>query len=147
MSVRIRLKEASTKDLQFILDLLKSNNLCFEDIPQKAISLFVGYVDSEIVGIGGLEVYGKYALLRSLVIEEQFREKGYGKALCKELIQRAKNKGVRELYLLTATADKFFREIGFEKIKREGAPAAIQNTTEFKEMCPVSSTFMRKKDL
>jgi amino-acid N-acetyltransferase len=141
------LREASTEDLQFILGLLKSNNLCFEDVPQKLTSLFIGYVGSKIVGIGGVEVYGELALLRSLVIEKPFRGKGYGKALYEELIQRAKSKGVRELYLLTTTAEEFFREIGFEKIKRDSVPTAIQNTTEFKELCPVSSICMRKRDL
>nr|MDO8098682.1 arsenic resistance N-acetyltransferase ArsN2 [Candidatus Njordarchaeota archaeon] len=142
---RIRLRKATRRDLQLIEKLLKENNLPFEDIPAKIDSLFIATLNSRSIGIGGVEVYGERGLLRSLLIDKPFRGKGYGKALCGKLIQLAKSKGVEELYLLTTTADGFFKKIGFEKIKRDCSPAAIQNTTEFKELCPVSSTCMRKK--
>jgi amino-acid N-acetyltransferase len=119
--------------------------LCFEDVPQKVTSLSVAYADSKIVGIGGVEVYGEVGLLRSVVIKEQFRRKGLGEALVTELIKSAKAKGVRELYLLTTTAEDFFGQIGFKKTKRDAAPSAIKNTTEFKELCTATSVLMRKK--
>ena len=145
MSIPIRLREATAEDLQFILSLLKSNDLCIDDVPQKVASLFVGYSDSKIVGIGGVEVYGNVGLLRSIVIKKQFRRKGLGKALVSKIIESAKGKGLRELYLLTTTAEDFFSKMGFQKIKRDAAPAAIRNTAEFGEMCAVTSILMRKK--
>jgi amino-acid N-acetyltransferase len=145
MSVPVRLREASAEDLQFILNLLKSNDLCFKDVPQKVDSLFVGYADSKIIGIAGVEVYGSVGLLRSVVIKEQFRRKGLGKALISGIVESAKLKGVKELYLLTTTAESYFAQMGFRKIKRCTAPAPIQNTDEFREMCSVTSILMRKK--
>jgi amino-acid N-acetyltransferase len=145
MGAPIRLREASVADLQIILGLLKSNSLCFEDVPQIVTSLYVGYTDSKLVGIGGVEVYGRVGLLRSVVIEEQYRGRGYGGALVSGIIENARKKGVRELYLLTTTAEHFFGRMGFKKTKRNAAPSEIQNTTEFKELCRDTSILMRKR--
>jgi amino-acid N-acetyltransferase len=145
MTNKIRLVKATIRDFPLIERLLKENNLPFEDIPEKIGSLFIARSDSQSVGIGGVEIYGEHGLLRSVVIDRPFRGKGYGKALCKKLIQHAKMKGVKEMYLLTTTADGFFKRIGFSETRRNSAPAAMQNTTEFKELCPVSSICMRKR--
>jgi amino-acid N-acetyltransferase len=57
----------------------------------------------------------------------------------------ARENGVRELYLLTMTAALFFANRGYEKVERSKAPAALQGTTEFASLCPVSSVCMRKR--
>ena len=130
--IQQRLSDSKTKSvLPFIEGFLISNNLPDEDIPLKIDYMFIGYVDENVVGIGGVEIYGKYGLLRSLVIKESYRGKGYGRALCKKLIEYAKLKAVREIYLLTDTAEKFFKKIGFEHIDRSNAPLDIRNTSEF----------------
>jgi amino-acid N-acetyltransferase len=144
MSATIRLRRATQKDLQLVQGLLKSNNLCYEDIPQKVSSLFIGHLRDQVMGIGGVETYGRYGLLRSVVVEEEYRGEGYGSALVELIMKNAKKNGVKDLYLLTTTAEGFFAKMGFEKIKRDEVPSQIQNTTEFKELCPKSSICMRK---
>jgi N-acetylglutamate synthase-like GNAT family acetyltransferase len=52
--------------------------------------------------------------------------------------------GVRSLSLLTGTAAPFFAAHGYEEITRSDAPAAVQGSTEFTELCPASSTCMHK---
>jgi amino-acid N-acetyltransferase len=107
--------------------------------------LFLASADSQVVGIGGLENYKEYGLLRSIVIEPSFRAKGYGRLLCTKLIQQAKLQGIRELYLLTITARAFFNHMGFRKMRRDKVPKAIQETIEFRDLCPDSSICMRMK--
>jgi amino-acid N-acetyltransferase len=144
MSATVRLRGATQKDLQWIQGLLKSNNLCYEDIPEKIKSLFIGYVGANVMGLGGVEAYGRYGLLRSIVVEDGYRGKGYGRTLVKLIMKNAKKNGVKDLYLLTTTAEGFFAQIGFEKTKRDDVPPQIQNTREFKELCAKSSICMRK---
>lgn len=98
-----------------------------------------------MVGIGAVEFCGDYGLLRSLVIEEPFRGKGYGKELCSQLMEYARTNGVKELYLLILTAADFFEKLGFERINRQTAPEPISQTTEFMSLCPVSAVCMMKK--
>lgn len=137
------MKKASVDDISLIESLLRTNSLPYEDISSKIDSLFLERDSHGMIGIGGVEIYDKCGLLRSLVVQESLRGKGYGKKFCNELIQYAKEEGVRELYLLTTTAEHFFERLGFERIDRKAAPTAIRNTTEFASLCPSSAILMR----
>jgi amino-acid N-acetyltransferase len=105
----------------------------------------MAYDESDLVGIAGVEGRGECGLLRSFVIRQSYRGKGYGRELCRKIIEQAKLQGMKELYLLTTTAESFFKRLGFRKMEREAAPKAILDTTEFKELCPVSSVCMQMK--
>ena len=96
-------------------------------------------------GIVGLEVYGDVALLRSLVVAPGRRGSGEGSALLKHAEQQARACGVRTLYLLTTTAEKFFAKHGYDHALRDAAPAAIRATREFAGICPASSAFMKRE--
>ncbi|MFX1352143.1 MAG: GNAT family N-acetyltransferase [Promethearchaeota archaeon] len=145
MSVEINLRRAEEDDLAFIRTLLEENGLPHEDIPSQAIHMFIGYVDSEVVGIGGVELIGKYGLLRSLVIETSFRGRGYGRSLSEKLIEYSKLNGVFELYALTSNADSIAKKIGFERIDRRDVPQAIQKTRQFTDLCALSAVCWRMR--
>ena len=93
----------------------------------------------------GLEIYGRTALLRSLVVNAGHRSAGLGSALVRRAEQHAVANGVRALYLLTSTAEPFFERCGFRRIDRREAPPSIQSTREFADLCPASSAFMIKQ--
>jgi N-acetylglutamate synthase-like GNAT family acetyltransferase len=59
--------------------------------------------------------------------------------------EQAKASGIRELYLLTTTAETFFAKRGFLRAPRDSAPPAIRATREFSGICPASSAFMSKR--
>ncbi len=139
----MKIKKAGRKDIPIIEKILSDNNLPYEDIYSKVNCFFIGYKKSKVVGIAGVEIFKDYGLLRSLVVNKSFREKGFGKTLCLKLIEYAKINKVKELYLLTTTAKKFFKKIGFDEFERALVPSTIQNTTEFKYLCPPSATCMK----
>ncbi|MDP3814562.1 arsenic resistance N-acetyltransferase ArsN2 [Pseudomonas sp.] len=93
----------------------------------------------------GLELYGEVALLRSLVVAAGARGKGYGTSLVAAAEAYAGQQGVQEIYLLTTTAEAFFRQLGYVTSARAEAPAAIRQTAEFSSLCPANSAFMRKR--
>jgi amino-acid N-acetyltransferase len=92
----------------------------------------------------GLEINGADALLRSLVVCASERRKGLGAVLVRHAESYAASKGVRSIYLLTTTAETFFRQRGYRQIDRTKAPPSIQLTPEFASLCPASSAFMTK---
>jgi len=142
----IELQNALKEDLQLIVNLLKDSNLPHEDVPSKLDCMFIAYTTSnEVVGIGGVEIYGEYGLLRSLVVKEGLRGKGYGKRLCLKLMERAKQKGVKEVYLLTTTARTFFEKLGFSVIQRSEVPEVIRKTDEFSSLCPSTAVCMMRR--
>ena len=139
------LRGATPDDLPAIVALLKAYELPFEDIDPARQEFIVAASENGIIGVVGLERSGAYGLLRSLAVETGQRSKGLGKALLDEMLLHAWLKGVGEIYILTTTASGFFKKQGFETAVRSDAPKVIQNTTEFRTVCPVSAACMRKK--
>lgn len=125
--------------------LLKSNNLPYEDIISSKVEFITSESNGNLVGCIGIEKYGEDGLLRSLVVDDKFKNKGTGTKLLNELISQSKSGGIKKLHLLTSTADKFFADNGFQYSKRSSAPMVILKTREFTEICPSSSIYMIKE--
>lgn len=96
------------------------------------------------VGWAALECFGEDALLRSVVVTGKARGTGAGAELVGRVAGAAGASGVRRLWLLTETAEAFFQRLGFERVARGEAPAAIRRTSEFEAVCPASATCMAK---
>jgi amino-acid N-acetyltransferase len=126
--------------------ILREADLPTEDIGTAHLEHF-SYVGpaTEPTGLVGLEIFGDVALLRSLVVVPSRRGSGDGQRLLSHAEEQAKASGVRELYLLTTTAETFFAKRGFERASRDSAPPAIRSTREFSGICPASSAFMSKR--
>jgi amino-acid N-acetyltransferase len=125
--------------------LLQAQGLPVSDITDEHLEhfFFVGS-DGSPTGLVGLELYGTDALLRSLVVAENARRKGLGSTLIDHVEQYAASKYVRSIYLLTTTAEAFFKRLGYERIERSQAPPSIERTREFAGLCPANSAFMLK---
>lgn len=101
--------------------------------------------ESEPRGVVGIELYGDVGLLRSLAVDEAARRHGCGKRLVDQAERHARSKGVKSLYLLTTTAEDFFRRLGYAKVERSSVPDVIRGTSEFSALCASSSTVMVKE--
>jgi amino-acid N-acetyltransferase len=125
--------------------LLQAQGLPASDITDEHLQNFfyMGSDDSP-TGLVGLEVYGADALLRSLVVDQSARGKGLGSGLIGHAEKYAASRSVRSIYLLTMTAEAFFKRLGYERIDRSRAPPCIVRTREFASLCPASSAFMVK---
>jgi amino-acid N-acetyltransferase len=133
-------------DVSAVKQLLSESSLPIEDITAQHLQHFFGCgSDLELEGLVGLELYGDVALLRSLAVASPRRGSGVGSGLVAHAERHAREQGVQSLYLLTNTAEKFFLRLGYTRIPREDAPAAIKGTKEFSGICPMSSVFMVKK--
>jgi amino-acid N-acetyltransferase len=95
-------------------------------------------------GVGGVELHGSDALLRSLAVDDKRRGRGCGKALVAALEHHAREQGARHVYLLTTSAARFFEGLGYRMLAREAAPERIRATPEFSALCPASAVFMTK---
>jgi amino-acid N-acetyltransferase len=125
--------------------LLESHGLPASDITHEHLQhFFFVSANGSPTGLVGLELYGTDALLRSLVIAENARNNGLGSSLVRHAEQHAAKNGVRFIYLLTSTAEMFFKRLGYEQIDRFQAPFSVKETREFASLCPASAAFMMK---
>lgn len=128
-----------------VVSLLRAVHLPTEDLPQTLETFLVAEKAGSVVGSVGLELYGDCALLRSLAVHPQQQGTGLGKALYQAAVSLAAQKGIREVYLITATAAPFFYKRGFQRVDRLNVPVVIQQTTQFSGVCPSSATVMRRR--
>ena len=126
--------------------LLQSMSLPIADLTDDHLEHFFycGSRDAPI-GLIGLELFTQDGLLRSLAVVPDQRASGVGTALVARAEEHAGAAGIRELYLLTTTAEDFFRRRGYVAAERRTAPAAIRATREFAGLCPSSSAFLHKR--
>ena len=125
--------------------LLTECNLPTSDLDAARFESFFGCGrKDDLNGIVGVELHGQVALLRSLAVAPGVRGTGCGRALVGEAERYAWAHGVKEIYLLTTTAENFFSALGYRRIERASVPEAIQNTSEFSGLCPSSSALMVK---
>lgn len=125
--------------------LLSAAILPLDDLTPEHLEHFFGCGAQDApLGVGGVELHGRDALLRSLAVDEKARGRGCGQALVAALEAYARARGVRRIYLLTTTAARFFEGLGYCVVAREGAPEAIRATREFSTLCPASAAFMAK---
>ena len=136
---------ARPADAAALARLLTENDLPTEDLgaPGRAFFEFRD-ADDDLVGVGGLELYGEAALLRSVVTLKTARGGGYGRAIVEWLAGYAAKGGARELYLLTFSAPGFFAACGCREFPRAEAPPAIAATEEFANLCPASAVCLMR---
>ena len=52
---------------------------------------------------------------------------------------------LRGLYLLTTTAEPFFRAVGYDELEHWELPESIRDTEEYRSLCPETATAMMKR--
>lgn len=129
--------------LDRVLIFLKDIGLPHHDITLEK-SLMFSYLDDDgnIVGTGGLEFYGPYALLRSVAVRKDLQGKSIGKTIVNDLLRKAGEQKVTAIYLLTETAHDYFSRLKFRDVERNDAPEEIRSSSEFSNVCPASAACM-----
>jgi amino-acid N-acetyltransferase len=91
-----------------------------------------------------MERYGDGGLLRSVAVAAAWRGSGIGRALVDRVLDEGRAAGIKDVYLLTTTAEHYFPRLGFACVSRDSVPAAVRASAEFTGACPASAVVMRK---
>ena len=140
----ILIREARREDVHFIQGLLRDSDLPADDAGEHWKTFLVAVSDGAIVGTVGLEMTGTSGLLRSLAVAKSLRGIGLGKNLYEQIVERARLLDIRELGLLTTTAEGFFSSVGFYKQEASDIPAYIATSKEYRFFCPTTAVIMTK---
>src|SRR5688572_23992520 len=134
---------ATAADLAGIKDLLLANDLPLEGVDDHWRTFVVARDGEHTVGCGGAETYQVAALIRSIAVLPEYRKRGVGRRIVRHLLDRLSSRGLREFYLLTTTAEEYFRKRGFKTIDRDEVHPQILSSREFTGACPSSAVCMR----
>jgi amino-acid N-acetyltransferase len=136
-------RSAIAADYPAVIALLEAAGLPTAGVPRTLDDFLVVDTGDGLAGAIGLERYGSGALLRSAVVRPGDQGTGVGAALVRAVLDRGRDGGLREIYLLTTTAERWFPRFGFTPIAREQVPDAVRTSVEFRDACPASATVMR----
>lgn len=139
----IALATVTDSDLPEILTLLEASRLPVAGIREHLGSALVAREHGKLVGCAAVEIYGSAALLRSVAVSEERRGEGLGQRLTEAALDLARERGVRDIYLLTTTAGHFFPRFGFTAIPRTELDPALAQSEELRGACPASALAMR----
>jgi N-acetylglutamate synthase-like GNAT family acetyltransferase len=144
VNVGIRAAEAGEKDE--LERMLRAAKLPFAGVAEGFPDCYVIARSSEgVVGAAGLQTYGAAGLLRSVVVHDSVRGQGLGRALVEERLAYARALGLDRIFLLTTSAEAYFKALGFEPAAREEAPANMQASAEFAGACPASAACLARR--
>ena len=135
-------RQATPKDYDIIKNLLQSVELPIEGVRENINNFLLHFEEGQFIGTVGLEIYGKKALLRSLAVIKEYQGKGFGRKLCRSIIENARKLKISELYLLTEGAEDFFTARGFSIVSRETVDKKVKSSIEFRVLCPQTATCM-----
>ncbi len=140
----MQIRRATKSDLSAVEDLLRASDLPTDGVRDNFSGFVVADDDGAITGAIGLEKYGSVALLRSAVVSPDHRGSGVGRRLVEQLLERAEEAGVDQVFLLTTTAEKYFPKFGFTRTTRAAVPDAVKASAEFRGACPDTAVVMTR---
>lgn len=139
----ISIRPASADDLDSIKELLIANGLPTAGVDEHWRTFIVARDGERLVGCGGAEAYQFAALIRSIAVDSEYRSHGLGRRIVRQLLDRLASRGLREFYLLTTTAEAYFRKRGFKVIDRDEVHPQLLSSSELQDACPSSAVCMR----
>lgn len=141
------LTRLAAADLPDLAAALTAAGLPADDIGGPDRVFWAARRDGVLIGYGGVECSAaspQDGLLRSVVLLPEQRGTGLGAALVAALTAEARSLGLHRLWLLTTSAEPFFRRLGFVAQDRSTAPAAVTASAQFSGLCPASAVLMAR---
>lgn len=123
-------RPATKVDMPSIRALIRQfpKQLVQQNLPRVA-SFFVAYSGGELVGCCALQIYSKrMAEVRSLAVHPDFQDRGVASKLVDCCTQRAKKRGIREVFAVTSQI-AFFEKLGFATFRKEKTAMFLERRT------------------
>ncbi len=137
-----QMRQAASTDWPAIERLLQANHLPLDGAQAHLSTFLLATHQGEVIGCAGAEVHGDIALLRSVAVAPGLHRQGIGQTLVGQMIDQARRRQLRALYLRTTTAAAYFAHFGFEPLPLAHAPAALKASAELQGACPTSAALM-----
>ncbi len=138
-----KIRKATGSDLVEILELLNRMGLPTAGVDNNISNFLVSTSRSNgLLAVIGMEIAGANGLLRSLACDPNFCKQGIAAELVAGALTAAREQGIKNLYLMTQSAEKYMRKFGFKTVERQDIPEDLLKQSELNSACPTCSTCM-----
>jgi amino-acid N-acetyltransferase len=139
------IRPARHEDFESVRRVLEASGLPVEGVEERLVQGYcVAESGGETIGVGGIEVYGRHGLLRSVAVSPAWRKKGAGSRVVEDRVAWAASRGLAAIFLLTVDAGPFFARRGFQGIDRLEVPPEVQASWEFTSGCCRCAVAMKR---
>ncbi|MFC1585377.1 amino-acid N-acetyltransferase [Fibrobacterota bacterium] len=122
-NIYANIRRAKTEDIPGMLHIMQpyvANGTLIQrtsrDISDKLDSYYVYRVDESLHGCGALTFYSRQsAEIESVIVDAQFSGLGTGKKIVSFLLEKARRKNIKKVFVLTTQSGDFFMNIGFKE--------------------------------
>ncbi|AUS10227.1 hypothetical protein C1X05_16220 [Laceyella sacchari] len=128
------IRRAIERDVFQVRKLLREAGLNDRGIDEHIDHFFVVEMPTDegetpqLAGAVGMEVHGKYGLLRSFVLERAPWNTKVGMNMIQILLSYASKLRLSHVYLLAGASQEFFTQLGFSEIAFDELPADIRES-------------------
>jgi 4-nitrophenyl phosphatase len=138
-----RARTASGPDLPPIASMLHAGGLMTGSARERVGRTMVAEADRRPIATAAWEPCDGGALLRSVAVDGEHRRAGAGTIVVAATLRRILEAGIRDVYLVTENADRFFSSCGFRAIDRDDLPDGIAVHPQVVRECSAQATAMR----
>ncbi len=121
--IRYTLRKGISSDQQPICDFLEQHQMVTEGVLAPQSHYWIAEAaDSSMIGVVGIELGTRVALLRSAAVRESLRKQGIGEALVKAALAACREFGCRDVYCFSTHAETYWQQMGFAAV---GVPELV----------------------
>jgi len=151
LPARASIMPASDSDRHEVVALLAAAQLPLDGLDDAYANAVVCRVSGELAGVAMVEIHDDAALLRSVAVAERFRGQHIGEALVADRVAwtqaqlREDNQpAITSLYLLTTTAENYFKARGFHTIGRDQLAPSLARSSHTQLSACSTAVAMRR---
>jgi glycerol 3-phosphatase-2 len=137
-----RVRPAAGDDAEAVRGLVEVAELDPGEVDSTDATVVAAAPDGELLATASADVSGRDGYLRSLAVAPAARGGSLGTLVTAAAAYWARGAGARTLYLLTETAEGFFRRLGFEPVERGSLPGWV---TDRSRACAETAVAMRRE--
>lgn len=130
----LRVRAAQPADLPAIEAVLGRCALPSDDLPRLIGEFHVAVLESELIGCACAERFGDTAIVRSVAVLHEYRDRRVARHLVNAVMMRARANGTRRAVLLTSNCPSYFARYGFSLIHASKLPPDVLESVEFQRM-------------
>lgn len=123
--------------------MLAQSDLPTIDPATEQVAFVIEESASKLDGCAGWEIYGTFALLRSVAVRTSLRRTGVGQRIVREALKIIRATGVKEIFLLTENASEFFTQLGFKEVSRCSFPSEFEGSNQVSSGCCSNAKAMK----